>query len=154
VHLSGAPGTDGAGLRTLVGTLGGVTTRSRWLLLLALGLPLAVIAALTLAPHVLDGRKHIDLTGVLPGGRVATDELCSAELPCNQAVTSGTHTMYRFDEQEQAVAAAREFAGEAYLSGWIVVRFEPGALTVEQRREVALFLDCTNVGVTDDGVEC
>jgi hypothetical protein len=69
-------------------------------------------------------------------------------------VASDTVTMYRFAEQEQALATARSLAGEAYLSGWIVLHFEPGALTQSQRVEIALSVDCVNVGVTDDGVEC
>ncbi|WP_147251429.1 hypothetical protein [Blastococcus sp. TBT05-19] len=112
-----------------------------------------------------DGRKHIDLAGwaeaddawtreMMPGARWATDELCSDELPCDQAVTSETLTMYRFDDHADAVAAAREFAGEAYKSGWIVVRFEPGALSREERQAFVGGLDCINVGVTEDGVEC
>ena len=111
------------------------------------------------------GRKHIDLESyvedqssydrsVMPGARWATDELCDAERPCIQAVESDTLTMYRFEDREDAVAASREFAGEAYLSGWIVVRFEPGGLTAAERREFAGSLDCINVGVAEGGLEC
>ncbi|MGY1737933.1 hypothetical protein [Geodermatophilus sp. SYSU D00684] len=111
------------------------------------------------------GREHIDLgswvgaedawtQSMVPGARWATDELCGADLPCRQAVQSDTLTMYRFAEREDAVAAARDFAGEAYLSGWIVVRFEPGKLTRAERSELAAGLDCINVGVTEDGLEC
>ena len=114
---------------------------------------------------VYGGREDIDLDAwvaaddawtqsMMPGARWATDELCGAELPCGQAVQSDTLTMYRFAEREDAVAAARDFAGEAYLSGWIVVRFEPGKLTREKRSEFAAGLDCVNVGVTEDGLEC
>ena len=52
------------------------------------------------------------------------------------------------------VAAARRFAGEAHLSGWIIVRSEPGALTAAERNEFAVGLDCLHVGVTEDGLEC
>ena len=59
-----------------------------------------------------------------------------------------------FDDRQDAVAAALEFAGDAYLSGWIVVRFEPDALTAAERREFAYSLDCINVGVAEGGLEC
>lgn len=111
------------------------------------------------------GRQDIDLEAwvgaedawtqsMVPGARRATDELCDADLPCIQAVRSDTLTMYRFADREDAVAAARGFAGEAHLSGWIVVRFEPGALTAAERREFAAGLDCVDVGVAEGGLEC
>jgi hypothetical protein len=124
------------------------------------------VALLALAGcGVFDGRQDIDLGGwvgaedaytqqIVPNARWATDELCGDARPCIQAVQADTLTMYRFAEQEDALATAREFAGEAYLSGWIVVRFEPGKLTKEQRWDFATTLDCINVGVTEDGVEC
>ena len=65
-----------------------------------------------------------------------------------------TFAMDRFADRDDAVAAARRFAGEAYLSSWIVVRFEPGALTRAQRGDFAASLDCLHVGITEDGVEC
>ncbi len=110
-------------------------------------------------------RRHTTLDGrvgatdawtrsVAPGAREATGELCDADLPCTEAVRADTLTLYRFAERGDAVAAARGPAGEAYLSGWIVVRFDPGELTPEQRREVALRFDCTNVGIAEDGYEC
>ncbi len=111
------------------------------------------------------GREDVDLgrwvtaddpwtRSVLPGARWATDELCGADLPCVQALRSDTLTMYRFADREDAVAAARGFAGEAHLSGWIVVRFEPGRLTAAERREFAAGLDCIGVGVAEGGLEC
>ncbi len=111
------------------------------------------------------GREHVDLAywaetrdawteEMVPGARWATEELCGADLPCDQAVRADTLTVYRFPEREDAVATARDLAGEAYLSGWIVVRFEPGELTPEQRAEFAAGLDCSHVGITEDGVEC
>ena len=77
-----------------------------------------------------------------------------AALPCVQAVASQPLTMYRFDDQDDAVAAARYSAGEAHLSGWIVVRFEPGGLPAQRRRDVVTGLDCIDVGTTSDGIEC
>lgn len=91
---------------------------------------------------------------MMPGARWATDELCGAALPCTQAVQSDTLTMLRFAEREDAVTAARDLAGESYLSGWIVVRFEPRGLTRAERAEFAVSLDCVKVGNTEDGVEC
>jgi hypothetical protein len=111
------------------------------------------------------GREHVDLgrwvqTGdpwtesLMPGARWATDQLCTWEVPCMQAVQSDTLTMYRFADREDAAAAARDWAGEAYLSGWIVVRFAPGGLTAAERRDLAAGLDCINVGVAEGGLEC
>ena len=129
----------------------------------------AVVVAAVVATAVLlgthDARRDIDLgswveardawtRSVMPGARWATDELCSPGLPCTQAVRSDTLTMYQFADREDAIGAARHFAGEAYLSGWIVVRFEPGGLTAAQRREFATGLDCLHVGITEDGQEC
>jgi hypothetical protein len=141
----------------------------KWLLL-AGGLVVgAVVGALVLYLGTDDfrygGREHIDLgswvgaedawtQSMMPRARWATDELCGSDLPCRQAVQSETLTMYRFADQEEAKAAARYFAGETYLSGWIVVRFEPGELTAAQRREFAASLDCINVGVAEGGLEC
>lgn len=94
------------------------------------------------------------MRSMVPNARWATDALCGADLPCTQAVQADTLTMYRFADREDAIAATRHFAGESYLSGWIVVRFEPGALTRAQRSEFAAGLDCLHVGITEDGVEC
>ncbi len=114
---------------------------------------------------VYGGREDIDLEAwvaandawtqsMMPGARRATEELCDTDLPWVQAVLSDTLTMYRFVDREDAVAAARSFAGEAHLSGWIVVRFKPGGLTAAQRQEFAASLDCVNVGVAEGGLEC
>jgi hypothetical protein len=111
------------------------------------------------------GRADIDLGGwahphddwgraMMPGARWATDQLCGADIPCSQAVRSDTLTMYRFTDRDDAVATARHLAGEAYLSGWIVVRFEPGGLTAAQRRDFVSTLDCIDVGVAEGGLEC
>jgi hypothetical protein len=102
-----------------------------------------VVAALVAAVVLLatyDARRDIDLgrwvgagdawtRTMVPNARWATEDLWGADLPCRQAVRSDTLTMYRFADRDDAVAAARRFAGEAHLSGRIVVRFEPGALT-------------------------
>ncbi|NEM04529.1 hypothetical protein [Geodermatophilus normandii] len=108
-------------------------------------------------------RRHVDLgtfvdTGgdpaALPGGRWVTGDVCDEEVPCIQAVRSDALTVYRFADRDDAVALARSFAGDAYLSGWIVVRFEPGALTAAERVSFASDLDCINVGVAEGGLEC
>ena len=111
------------------------------------------------------GREHVDLgrwaqpgdpwtESLVPGARWATDQLCSSELPCMQAVRADTLTMYRFADREDAVAAARDWADEAHLSGWIVVRFVPEGLTAAERRDFAAGLDCINVGVAEGGLRC
>jgi hypothetical protein len=111
------------------------------------------------------GRAHVDLSSwahpdddwgrsMMPGAHWATDQLCGPDIPCSQAVQSDTLTMYRFADRDDAVATARYFAGEGYVSGWVVVRFEPGGLTPAQRREFVGVLDCINVGVAEGGLEC
>src|SRR4051812_21771318 len=96
--------------------------------------------------HV-DGRKDIDLRrwvaaedawtqSLMPEARWATEEFCTDELPCSQAVTSRTLTLYRFAERDEAVAAAESFGEDGYLTGWIAVRYEPGGLTARERDDV------------------
>ncbi|TFV54248.1 hypothetical protein E4P41_19345 [Geodermatophilus sp. DF01-2] len=74
-----------------------------------------------------DARRLIDLgawVGVedpwqqsaMPNTRATTEELCSAAL-CGQAVQSDTLTTYRFADRDDAMAAARHFAGEARPAG-------------------------------------
>lgn len=108
-------------------------------------------------------RRHVDLgryvdTGdgpaALPGGRWVTDEVCDDEVPCIQAVRSEALTLYRFADRDDAVDLARSFAGDAHVSGWIVVRFEPGVLSPAERVAFASDLDCVNVGVAEGGLEC
>ena len=112
-----------------------------------------------------DGRQNIDLAGwaepqtawereMMPGARWATDELCGADLPCIQAVTSETLTMYRFAERDQAVATARSFGDDGYLTGWIAVRYEPGALSESQRTSFESGLACINTWVGEQGQDC
>jgi hypothetical protein len=124
-----------------------------------------VLIALALRFVIHDGRQDIDLRDwvgddgswaqrMMPGARMATDELCDEALPCVQAVTAETLTMYRFTTEDEAATAAREFGGDAYLSHWIVVRFEADRLTPAQRREFGRSLDCVDVGIADDGREC
>ena len=111
------------------------------------------------------GRAHLDLDTwvgaedswtrtAMPGAAWATDELCGTDLPCVQAVRSDTLTMYRFEDRDDAVAAARGYAGEGHLSGSIVVRFEPDGLSAAERSEFSGYLDCINVGVAEGGLEC
>ncbi len=90
----------------------------------------------------------------MPGARWATKELCTERLPCIQAVTSETLTMYRFAEREEAVAAADSFGDDGCLTGWIAVRFEPGALTAAERNSVEYGVGCINTWVSEDGRDC
>jgi hypothetical protein len=140
----------------------------KWIPMAATALAGAAVGALTV--YVLSdgflyhGRKDIDLdawvggesawASVMPGAHWATADLCGDELPCTQAVQADTLTMYRFAERDDAVVASRTFAGEAYTSGWIVVRFNPDGLTPAQRTEFVTSLDCINVGIAEGGVEC
>lgn len=100
-----------------------------------------------------DGRSAIDLRGYVenpspyaPGARIATDELCDADRPCIHAVDSDTLTMRRFESAEQAAAAASTLGGDVRLSGWIVVNFEPGRLSEEERGEFMAAQYCDHVG--------
>ena len=91
-------------------------------------------AAVSTSPSIagLGPRTRAD-PSMMPGARWGTDELCGDDLRCTQAVQSDRLTMYRFAEREDAVAAARDLGGRGLiLSGWIVVRFEPGGLTVRR----------------------
>ncbi|MGY1812866.1 hypothetical protein [Blastococcus sp. SYSU D00820] len=130
----------------------------------------AALAALAAVAFVLlivvhDGRRTIDLgrwvgadddwtRSVMPGARWATEELCGPELPCLQAVRAETLTMYRFLERADAEAAARRFGDDAYLTGWIVIRFEPGGLTPTERSDVEYGIGCINTWVSEDGRDC
>jgi hypothetical protein len=135
-------------------------------LLPLLGLVVATLAgALVWAFLVHDGRKDIDLglwvgaedawtQSVMPGARWASDELCSDELPCIQAVTSETLTMYRFADRDEAVTVAEQFGEDGYLTGWIAVRYEPGGLTAAQRDEFEYGIGCINTWISEDGRDC
>ena len=139
--------------------------RGRGVLALAIGLPLASVAALSWLVVGYDGRQDIDLEpwadpedawtqSMMPSARWATDELCSPEFPCIQAVTSETLTMYRFGEREFAVAAAEHFGEDGYLTGWIAVRYEPGALTESERYDFEYGISCINTWVGEEGQDC
>jgi hypothetical protein len=125
----------------------------------------AGIAASAVWLMTYDGRKDIDLgrwvgaedpwtQAVMPGARFATDELCGAALPCLQAVTSETLTMYRFAERGDAMAAAQSFGEDGHLSGWVAVRYEPGRLTPAQRADFEYGIGCINTWVSEDGRDC
>ena len=110
-----------------------------------------------------DGRQDLDLErwadgdesgGMMPGARWATGELCGSDVPCIQAVTSETLTMYRFEYRELAQAAAAYWGEDAYLTGWIVVRFEPGGLSAENRYAFEGSVGCINTWVSEDGRDC
>jgi hypothetical protein len=62
--------------------------------------------------------------------------------------------MYRFAEREEAVAAADSFSDDDYLTGWIAVRFEPGALTAAERDSFEYGVGCINTWVSEDGRDC
>ena len=135
--------------------------RSRWLLSVAMGLPVAAVGALTLAVASYDGRGDLLLADVagadqwnrelVPDAREATEELCDEELPCVEALTSRTLTMYRFAERHQAAAAAESFGEHGYLTGWIAVRYEPEGLTPAQRRDFERGIGCVDTSVADGG---
>ena len=139
--------------------------RARGVLSLAVGLPVAFVAALTWLVVFHDGRESIDLERwanpqdawtqeLMPGARWATDELCGPEFPCIQAVTSDTLTMYRFAEREFAVNAAEHFGEDGYLTGWIAVRYEPGALSAQDRYGFEYGISCINTWVGEEGQDC
>jgi hypothetical protein len=137
----------------------------RWPLALAIGVPTCLFALLAYLFLFYDGRQDIDLEGwvdpqsafdreMMPNSRWATAELCGDELPCIQAVTSDTLTMYRFARREHAVDAAESFGDDGYLTGWIAVRYEPGGLTPLQRTEFEYSISCINTWVGEEGQDC
>ena len=131
----------------------------RWLVVLALGFPLGGIGAVAFAASY-EGRGDLlidDIVGadpwgrqMVPGAREATGEFCDEELPCVEALTSETLTMYRFPDSEQAAAAADSFGEHGYLSGWVAVRYEPDALTPRQRAEFERGIGCVGSSAGED----
>ncbi len=140
--------------------------RTRSVLAVGLGIPLAGVAVLPFLHFFYDGRQDIDLDRwaerqadgygleLMPDPRWATDELCDDDLPCIQAVTSDTLTMYRFARREHAVAAAESFGDDGYLTGWIAVRYEPGGLTEDERTDFEYGISCINTWVGEEGQDC
>jgi hypothetical protein len=139
--------------------------RGRWILALAIGLPVASVVAVAVLLISYDGRRDIDLGGwvgaedswtrsMMPGARWATDELCGSGVPCMQAVTSETLTMYRFADRDDAVAAAESFGADGYLTGWIAVRYEPGGLSPGEREDFEYGISCINTWVGEAGQDC
>jgi hypothetical protein len=138
----------------------------RTVLALGLYLPAALVVAAVLMLLSCDGRRDVDLRAwveaddpwsrsVMPHARWATDELCGeGRMPCIQAVTSDTLTMYRFEERMYAEALAERLGEDAYLSGWIVVRFEPGGLPPGDRYGFEYGVGCINTWVSEDGRDC
>lgn len=127
-----------------------------------LGAALLVAAGIGLT---YDGRRDVDLVrwvgtedawtqSRMPGARIATDELCGAELPCVQALTSETLTMYRFADRDQARAAASSFGPDGHVTGWIAVRYVPGALSPAERADVEYGIGCIGTWRTEDGRDC
>jgi hypothetical protein len=96
-----------------------------------------------------DGRQDIDLVSyaqpfqLMPGARMATEDLCSDTVPCIEAVDSDTLTMPRFESAEQVSAVAAMLGGGVRLAGWIVVEFKPGGLSEDEKRNFAAALYCT-----------
>ena len=144
----------------------GRRSRRGWLIgAIALAAALVVFAFGVAAGLWPDGRKTIDLAtwaesgdawakSVMPGRRLATSELCTAQIPCIQALTSDTLTMYRFADREDAVSLARSFGDDGYLTGWIAVQYRPGALSEAQRLDFEYSIGCTNTWVSEDGRDC
>ena len=141
---------------------------SRWGTGVIFGIAFLLIAAVMgwnwLLGHY-DGRRNIDLErwataedpwtqSLMPDARWATEELCTDELPCIQAVTSRTLTLYRFAERDEAVAAAESFGEHGYLTGWIAVRYEPDGLTARERDDFGSGIGCINTWVSEDGRDC
>lgn len=139
----------------------------RWpaVLALTIGVPLGAVALLAYLFLLHDGRQSIDLERwvgpqsaydreMMPNPRWATDELCDRDLPCIQAVTSDTLTLYRFARREHAVEAAESFGDDGYLTGWIAVRYEPGGLTESQRYDFEYGISCINTWVGEAGQDC
>ncbi len=100
-----------------------------------------------------DGRQNIDLESLvdppglsLPGGRIATEDLCSELLPCIQAVDSDTMALRRFNSAQEASAGAAALGGDVRVAGWILVEFKDGALSDAGKSAFMSTLYCINVG--------
>jgi hypothetical protein len=142
-----------------------VSARLRWTPALAIGVPTCLLALLAYLFLFYDGRQDIDLEGwvgpqsafdreMMPNPRWATEAVCDDDVPCIQAVTSDTLTMYRFARREHAVAAAESFGADGYLTGWIAVRYEPGGLSESERYEFEYSIACINTWVGEQGQDC
>ena len=125
----------------------------------------AVFAFFVWAFFIHDPRRDIDLgawvgpqsgydRAMMPNARWATDEMCGEAMPCMQAVTSDTLTLYRFEHRALAEAYADELGHDGYLTGWIVVRYEPGGLTAAQRTDFEYGISCINTWVGEEGQDC
>ena len=139
--------------------------RPRSVVAVAVGVPLGGIALLAYLFYSYDGRQAIDLGSwvgpqtaydreMMPNPQWATDELCDDDLPCIQAVTSDTLTLYRFARREHAVAAAESFGDDGYLTGWIAVRYETGALSESERYDFEYAISCINTWEGEEGQDC
>lgn len=129
-------------------------TRREWIFLAA-GILGVLMGLVCLGSSLIsyDGRQDIGLESFveppdssLPGGRIATEDLCSEILPCIQAVDSDTMTLRRFDSAQQASAGAAALGGDVRVAGWILVEFKPGALSDAEKSEFMATLYCVNVG--------
>jgi hypothetical protein len=120
-------------------------------------LPIVLLAALVTTLVVWlnhDYRQNIDLKGLLdptggtaallPNGRIATDELCVEANPCNQALSSDSAEIFRYDTKAQALEQAQRWGADGYHSYWIAIHFLGDRLSREERLGVGQYLDATN----------
>jgi hypothetical protein len=129
-------------------------TRREWIFLGAAILGLLVgLASLGWTLVNYDGRQDIDLDSFvesselgLPGGRIATEDLCTEILPCVQAVDSDAMTLRRFDSAQEASAGAAALGGDVRVAGWILVEFTAGELSEAEKSDFMATLYCINVG--------
>ena len=106
-----------------------------------------------------DTRRYLDLEDQLdpsggalsyiPGARMATEEICDPDNPCTQAVVSDTATILKYGTQQEAAGAAARWGTDGYHSYWIAVRFEPGGLSEEERRQFVQGFDESNTTSPD-----
>ncbi|SDF86002.1 hypothetical protein [Klenkia brasiliensis] len=115
----------------------------------------AVLALTSVALWVgtYDGRRDVELATVAEAfaDRIgpsadATEAVCREPVLCTQALRSDGALLMAFDRQDEASAAAAALGGDSRLAGYVVLRFEDGRLSQEERAGLAATLYCLHIG--------
>lgn len=139
-----------------------MTRRARWWVIGAAGVVAALVGAVAVVTLRYDSRGSIDIYGFLrpdagisqqlPGGRMATDDLCPGVTGCVQAVDADTAVIRTFKSREQAEQRAVEVerAGtDVHLSGWILVEYKVDELSERERGFLEQYIDGLHVNSPD-----
>ena len=100
-----------------------------------------------------DGRKGLELDAFLSPSEKdkaldVTEERCGRDVHCSEALKVPDKTLYRFESWDAASAAAAYLGDDARLAGYIVVEFDGGGLSAEERASFMFGIYCTNVSKT------